>query len=190
MIALLAALALPALQQSREASSQTKCLSNMRQLSAAYLLMVTDIDGVLVEASGSSITWYEALESYGYIKKTGDVQKDMENYKKLSCPKALAVLGNKYNVTRATYGLNTYIGNSNGPTRMVQLTKPSATLLIGDGDKMGSGIGMTMNLNVGGKKITPYHNKKCAITYFDGHSALVDQAVIPTDASDIFWKGL
>jgi prepilin-type processing-associated H-X9-DG protein len=162
----------------------------MRQLSAAYLLMVTDKDGVLVEASGSSITWYEALESYGYIKKTGDVQKDMENYKKLSCPKALAVLGNKYNVTRATYGLNTYIGNSNGPTRMVQLTKPSATLLIGDGDKMGSGIGMTMNLNVGGKKITPYHNKKCAITYFDGHSALVDQAVIPTDASDIFWKGL
>ena len=190
VLALLAGLALPALLQSSEASNQTKCLSNMRQISSLYLTMVVDQDGVLVAATGSSSTWYEALESYGYINKTGDVQKDMENYKKLSCPKALAVLGNKYNVTRATYGLNTFIGNSNGPTRMVQLSKPSATLLIGDGDKMGSGNGMTMNLNVDGKKITPYHNKKCAITYFDGHSAIVDQAVIATNASDIFWKGL
>jgi type II secretory pathway pseudopilin PulG len=64
VLALLAGLALPALLQSSEASNQTKCLSNMRQLSAAYLLMVTDKDGVLVPNSGGGDTWYNAVDDY------------------------------------------------------------------------------------------------------------------------------
>ena len=66
VLALLAGLALPTLLQSSEASNQTKCLSNMRQLSAAYLLMVADKDGVLVPASDSTtqLTWYNAVDDY------------------------------------------------------------------------------------------------------------------------------
>jgi prepilin-type N-terminal cleavage/methylation domain-containing protein/prepilin-type processing-associated H-X9-DG protein len=200
IIGLLTGLAVPVLSKARDSGDRAKCLSNMRQISSLYLTMVVDQDGVLVAASGSAFTWYEALENNGYINKTGDTQKDVENYKKLSCPRALAVLGNKYNVTRATYGLNTYIADSNGPTRMAQLTKPSATLLIGDGDTMNSGAGMVMNLNAGGNSIMPYHNKKSAITYFDGHAEFVDDAFltnvtqkakIKTEGSEasVFWKG-
>jgi prepilin-type processing-associated H-X9-DG protein len=175
-------------------------MSNMRQISSLYLTMVNAQDGVLVAASGDTYTWYEALENNGYINKTGDFQKDVEIYKKLSCPKALAVLGNKYYVTRATYGLNTYIADTNnGPTRIAQVTKPSAAFLIGD-----SGIkdeaGMQMNLNASEKRIMPYHNKKNAITYFDGHAEFVDDAFldekkkkadIKTEGSpaSVFWKG-
>jgi len=200
IIGLLAGLAIPVLGKARDSGDRSKCISNMRQISSLYLTMVSAQDGVLVAASGSTSTWYEALENNGYINKTGDTQKDMENYKKLSCPRALAVLGNKYDVTRATYGLNTYIADPDGATRMAQVTKPSATLLIGDGDKMNSGTGMVMNLNAGGNSIMPYHNKKSAITYFDGHAEFVDDAFltkvtqkakIKTEGSEasVFWKG-
>ena len=200
IIGLLAGLAIPVLGKARESGDRAKCLSNMRQISSLYLTMVAAQDGVLVAASGGSSTWYEALETNGYIKRTGDDKQDVEIYKKLSCPKALAVLGNNYNVTRATYGLNTYIADQNGPTRMAQVTKPSATLLIGDGDTMNSGAGMVMNLNAAGNSIMPYHNKKSAITYFDGHAEFVDdtflakmkqKADIKTEGSEaaVFWKG-
>ena len=200
MSGLLAGLAVPVLSKARDSGDRAKCLSNMRQISSLYLTMVSSQDGLLVAASGDTSTWYEALETNGYINRSGDDQKDVEIYKKLSCPKALAVLGNKYNVTRATYGLNTYIADPDGPTRMAQVTKPSATLLIGDGDKMNSGTGMVMNLNAGGNSIMPYHNKKSAITYFDGHAEFVDDAFltkmkqkadIKTAGSEasVFWKG-
>jgi prepilin-type N-terminal cleavage/methylation domain-containing protein/prepilin-type processing-associated H-X9-DG protein len=199
IIGLLAAFAVPVLGKARESGDRAKCMSNMRQISSLYLTMVAAQDGVLVAGSGGSSTWYEALETNGYIKRTGDDKQDVEIYKKLSCPKALAVLGNKYSVTRATYGLNTYIVSASGPTRMAQVTKPSVTLLLGDGNTMNSGAGMVMNLKeTGNSVIKPYHNKKSAITYFDGHAEFVDDAFLTSmkqtidtegSAGSVFWKG-
>jgi prepilin-type N-terminal cleavage/methylation domain-containing protein len=133
VIALLAALALPALQQSREASNQTKCLSNMRQLSAAYLLMVTDKDGVLVPNSCGGDTWYNAIDDY-----LPTTLVTSEDWKSLCCPSALAGLA-KVGVnssttasSRATYGLNSKIDSAGDLKRMANLTKPSATILLGD----------------------------------------------------------
>jgi prepilin-type N-terminal cleavage/methylation domain-containing protein len=103
VIALLAALALPALQQSREASNQTKCLSNMRQLSAAYLLMVTDKDGVLVPNSGGGDTWYNAVDDY-----LPTTLVTSEDWRSLCCPSALAGL--------AKVGVNSST-TSSGPIR-------------------------------------------------------------------------
>jgi len=199
IIGLLAGLAIPALGKARESGDRAKCLSNMRQISSLYLTMVAAQDGVLVAGSGGSSTWYEALETNGYIKRTGDDKQDVEIYKKLSCPKALAVLGNKYSVTRATYGLNTYIVSASGPTRMAQVTKPSVTLLLGDGNTMNSGAGMVMNLKeTGNSVIKPYHNQKSAIAFFDGHAEFVDDAFLTSmkqtidtegSAGSVFWKG-
>lgn len=163
--------------------------------------MVSAQDGVLVASSGGGNTWYSELEANNYIPRfSGKVNPtDIAMYKQLSCPKALAVLGSKYNVTRATYGLNTYIADSNGPTRMAQVIKPSATLLLGDGNTKSSGDGMVINVKeTGNSLIMPYHNKKSAITYFDGHAELVDDAflnermaTINTEGSagSVFWKG-
>ena len=199
IIGLLAGLAVPVLSKARDSGDRAKCLSNMRQISSLYLTMVAAQDGVLVAGSGGSSTWYEALETNGYIKRTGDDKQDVEIYKKLSCPKALAVLGNKYSVTRATYGLNAYIVSASGPTRMAQVTKPSVTLLLGDGNTMNSGAGMVMNLKeTGNSVIKPYHNQKSAIAFFDGHAEFVDDAFLTSmkqtidtegSAGSVFWKG-
>ena len=196
VLALLAGLALPALLQSSEASNQTKCLSNMRQLSGAYLLMVTDKDGVLVPASDSAtqLTWYNAVDDYIPTKlETG------EDWKSLCCPSALAGLakeGKKPSTTNknscATYGLNSEI-NSSGPlSRMVNVSKPSATILLGDtkikGEWTTSGV-QNSNIEAWHRK-----NTKFSICYFDGHSEVVDQAFITSkkkdEAAGIFWQGL
>ena len=135
VLALLAGLALPALLKTSEASNQTKCLSNMRQLSAAYLLMVADKDGVLVPNNDpiTKLTWYNAVDDYMPTKL-----ETSEDWKSLCCPSALAGLAkvginsSTTSSSRATYGLNSKIDSTGDLKRMANLTKPSATILVGD----------------------------------------------------------
>jgi len=202
IIGLLAAFAVPALSKARQSGEKAKCLSNMRQLSSLYLSMVNGQDGVLVSSGSGGLTWYNALVNNNYLNAT-----DLASYLKLSCPCALAAQkkrGYTYAVTRASYGLNGNIGPTSdgsapsGATRMAQVSKPSATFLLGDGPLVGKNDGFTLGINQSGNSITSYHNNKCAITYFDGHAELVDQAFVTSmkatvstegSAGSVFWKG-
>jgi len=190
VIAVIAALAFPVLQNSREASNQTKCLSNMRQLSTAYLLMVVDKDGVLVPNSGDGDTWYNAVDDYIPTKLVTS-----EDWKSLCCPSALAGLAkvgvnsSTTSSTRATYGLNSKIDSAGDLKRMANLTKPSATILLGDTKIQDDWTTMGVQRS----NIHAWHRKnaKFSICYFDGHSEVVDQAFIDSKkGSDIFWQGL
>jgi prepilin-type N-terminal cleavage/methylation domain-containing protein len=190
VLALLAGLALPALLQSSEASNQTKCLSNMRQLSAAYLLMVADKDGVLVPNSGGGDTWYNAVDDYmpTKLETSGD-------WRSLCCPSALAGLA-KVGVnsattssSRATYGLNSEISSTGALSRMVNLIKPSATILLGDTDISNTKEWTTTGIKKSNAKAWHRKNTKYSVCYFDGHSEVVDKNFIK-DAPDIFWEGL
>ncbi len=169
----------------------------MRQLSTAYLLMVADKDGVLVPSSGDG-TWYNAVDDYIPTKLA--TSKD---WRSLSCPSALAGLA-KEGVTsattsssRATYGLNFKIKITADAgkaeellNRMAKLTKPSATILLGDTDIMKNKEWTNMSINVDKKKAWHRNNTKISICYFDGHSEIVDPAFIGSKSeSDIFWQG-
>jgi len=190
IIAVIAALAFPALQQSREAANQTKCLSNMRQLSTAYLLMVADKDGVLVPNSGGGDTWYNAVDDYMPRPLVTS-----EDWKSLCCPSALAGLAkvgvnsSTTSSSRATYGLNSKIDSAGPLSRMANLNKPSATILLGDTKIQDDWTTMGVQKS----NIYAWHrkNSKYFICYFDGHSEVVDQAFIDSKkAADIFWQGL
>jgi prepilin-type N-terminal cleavage/methylation domain-containing protein/prepilin-type processing-associated H-X9-DG protein len=199
IIGLLAGFAVPALSKARQSADRAKCTSNMRQLSSLYLTMVASQDGVLVDASDpNATTWYNQLVNNNYLNAT-----NLAAYIQLSCPSALAAmkkLGYTYTVNRCSYGLNSSVGTAPAATRIAQLTKPSATLLLGDGPRVGKNDGFTIGINYGGNSITSYHNDNCAITYFDGHAELVDQAFVTkmkqkaninTQGSEesFFWKG-
>ena len=190
IIAVIAALAFPVIQESREAANQTKCLSNMRQLSTAYLLMVADKDGVLVPNSGGGDTWYNAVDDYIPTKLVTS-----DDWKSLCCPSALAGLAkvgvnsSTTSSTRATYGLNSKIDSAGDLKRMANLTKPSATILLGDTEIQDDWTTMGVQRS----NIHAWHRKntKFSICYFDGHSEIVDQAFIDSKrGSDIFWQGL
>ena len=197
IIGLLASFAVPALSKARQSADNAKCLSNMRQLSSLYLTMVAAQDGVLVDASDpNQSTWYNQLVNNNYLPAT-----NLAAYIKLSCPSALAAmkkLGYTYTVTRGSYGLNASVGTAPAATRIAQLTKPSATFLLGDGPRVGKNDGFTIGVNQSGNPITSYHNGNCAITYFDGHAEFVDQAFVASmkatvstegSAGSVFWKG-
>ena len=195
IIGLLAAFAVPALGNARQSADKAKCLSNMRQLSSLYLSMVAGQDGVLVGSSGGGSTWYTELENIKYLQFT-----NAAGYVNLSCPCALAALkklGYTYAVTRASYGLNSRVGGSSATTRMAQVTKPSATFLLGDGPRVGKNDGFTSGINANGNLLSSYHNNKYAITFFDGHAELVDQAFVDErkatspegSVGSVFWNG-
>ena len=194
IIGLLAGLVVPTLGTARQSADKAKCLSNMRQLSSLYLTMVAAQDGVLVDASGGGSTWYNQLVNNNYLPAT-----NLAAYIKLSCPSALAAmkkLGYTYTVTRGSYGLNSRVGGG-ATTRMAQLTKPSATFLLGDGPRVGANNGFTIGINANGNLLTCYHNNKYAITFFDGHAEFVDQAFVDKrnvtsqegSVGSVFWNG-
>jgi prepilin-type N-terminal cleavage/methylation domain-containing protein len=201
IVAILAALLLPALGKVRESANRVKCTSNMRQWGAAYLAMVGEQNGVLVAPNGTGLTWYNQLDSYVSLKTGNDVLR-------LSCPSALAGLksqGYKYDVPRASYGLNSSIMDASDPkytpgslTRMAQLLKPSGTVLLGDNDIGNDQKSFNVGYQASNVK-TPWHGDKYAICYFDGHTAFVDQAFMDLmkstkgtagSAGSIFWNGL
>ena len=195
IIGLLAALAVPALSKARQSADRAKCTSNMRQLASLYLAMVAVQDGVLVGSSGGGSTWYTELESNKYLNAT-----NVASYITLSCPSALAALkklGYTYTVTRASYGLNSKVGGANTTTRIAQVTKPSATFLLGDGPVVGANNGFTSGINPNGNLLSSYHNNKYAITFFDGHAEFVDQAFVDQrnatspegSVGSVFWNG-
>ena len=157
--------------------------------------MVAGQDGVLVGSSGGGSTWYTELESIKYLQFT-----NAAGYATLSCPCALAALkklGYTYGVTRASYGLNSKLGGANATTRMAQVNKPSATFLLGDGPLVGKNDGFTSGINPNGNLLSSYHNNKYAITFFDGHAELVDQAFVNARMATspegslgaVFWNG-
>jgi len=164
----------------------------MRQLSAAYLLMVADKDGVLVPNNDpiTKLTWYNAVDDYMPTKL-----ETSEDWKSLCCPSALAGLAkaginsSTTSSSRATYGLNSKIDSTGDLKRMANLTKPSATILVGD-TKIQSDW---TTMGVQKSNIYAWHRKnaKYSICYFDGHSEVVDQTFIDSKkATDIFWMGL
>jgi prepilin-type N-terminal cleavage/methylation domain-containing protein/prepilin-type processing-associated H-X9-DG protein len=202
IIAVLAAVSFTALGQVREASGRAKCASNMRQWAAAYLVMVIDKDGVLVANGGTGLTWYGALNPDYLPTKKNPTSDD---YLPLSCPSAVAgfrKLGYSYTVTRASYGLNSYIGDANATAgsvamRMANLTSPSATVMLGDVTVQTKKDGF--NIGLSATSIQSWHGGKFALCYFDGHAALVDEAFINSmkstkgtagSAGSIFWNGL
>lgn len=195
VLALLAGLALPALLQSSEASNRGKCFANMRQISSAYLLMVADNNNILIPATDpvTKITWYNQIAPYlGFT--TASSSSDWRN---LCCPSALAGLA-KVGITtttttssRSTYGLNDAINPAGSFSRMVNLSAPSATLLLGDtliGDPTKKTDWTTSGIK--NSNIYAWHKGKYAICYFDGHAEFVDQAFKESKKGTTFYSGL
>ena len=198
IIAVLASVLLPAITKSYQGGRRAKCQANMRQLSAAYLVMVGERNGELVPSGSVGKTWYNELDSYVQLSTTSD-------YLRISCPGALAnmkSLGYKYTVTRASYGLNNNLGDVTAAAgsvalRMASLATPSATVLLGDSGILNGKDGL--NIGLSPINTTAFHGNKFAISYADGHSAFVDQTYLDSmkatkgtagSEGSIFWNGL
>lgn len=67
IIAILASILLPALNQAREKAQGTACLNNMKQLMTYVQLYMDDFNSQIVTESGTNVTWSGSLWRGGYI---------------------------------------------------------------------------------------------------------------------------
>jgi prepilin-type processing-associated H-X9-DG protein len=154
---------------------------------------MVDRNGALIpsnEDAGGTATWYNLIEPYLALNNAASA-----NWISLSCPSAVAGLAeagvNSSTTTssRATYGLNDAIKANGAFSRMVNLKKPSATVLLGDTHISNNKEWTTMGIQKSSAKA--WHKEKCGVCYFDGHAELVDQSFIKsTKKADIFWSGV
>ena len=122
IIAILVAIAFPAISNAKKRANEASCLANMKQCGAAILVYASDSDGQF-PASGTDENWDNELLKKGIISDlTLTRQGCPENKKKL----------------KATYGFNyMQLGNTHEPRigmrRPIQITRPSETIMLADG---------------------------------------------------------
>lgn len=137
IIAILAAMLLPALNKAREKSKMTKCLSNLKQISAACIMYANDYKGILIKPQPrANYYWSNALADGAYLPASNVFVCPNQTYN----PKFVNNSSTRYN----TYGLNRDMerGTSKGSLEdaggfynnlfKIRRYAPSQTWMVGD----------------------------------------------------------
>ena len=152
IIAILAAMLLPALDQARRRAKSIQCVGNLRQLGAGLSLYVSDSDGILPpgDYSSSGGTWTQIMMGPNangtFASKAGYINGRYLSIRLLCCP----AMSGHYNMTGSGeeplwwtkgchYGIVWQIfgrpgGNESGsrPLRMAHLRRPARQIFLLD----------------------------------------------------------
>lgn len=140
IIAILAAMLLPALSKAREKSRQAVCLSNLRQLTLGFMMYTQDYDGYFPPAYYMPSDWSFEYGWDFYIDWTTNEVKPglLGPYLKgkvYSCPTFRGKVWDKRPYTGYAYNAS-YIGGSPSenrlPAKLDRIRKPSETILLAD----------------------------------------------------------
>lgn len=168
IIAILAAMLLPALSKAREKAKQISCKNNLKQLSTASTLYTDDYDGYIVpadQAGGTEPYWSQLLHQEGYTPS------GLTKGKKLTCPS----YGNNltYDLpARTCYAISFYLAGRAGTfmRKVSQLRNTTKTLLLLEarGSDTNQGAWRVIPPNTWG---VPYgvHNGSANALWVDGH---------------------
>ena len=121
IIAILAAILFPVFARTRQKAQQTTCLSNVKQITLAFLMYAADHDGGLPPAEGSNAGknyWWSGIVNY------------IKNPKICSCP----VNRRGFSGWSSNYAMNRFVGHPpwGGAPNIDHMSDPVELLLIAD----------------------------------------------------------
>ncbi len=124
IIAILAAMLLPALNKARETARKSSCSGNLKQLTAAHLLYANDYNGFVVvqtdhNGGGTSITHTVMLQNTGYVPYRNKLWRCPSNEK-----------GQQVTNLNAAYGMYNMRSDPNYNNRRDQFTAWAGTPLV------------------------------------------------------------
>lgn len=200
IIIILAAILFPVFARAREKAQQTKCINNLKQMSAAISLYEDDYGAVMPRWLGNGLsypTWKELMDPYVKQIRKGQQSGYLETEGELyQCPSAPAEEATISWQAGRTYGYNIYLTRD---TSEKDVRFPSATLRITetsqqDPDDPASGYpGGSYQLPtptpIGFQLYAPgWHNGMDNCLWFDGHvSSIPRQRVMMTDNQADAW---
>ena len=185
IIAILAAMLLPALSKARERARQATCMNNLKQIGLALLMYVEDYEyvpsGDSFETGYAPRFWFQKLNYYISINK-----KEGHNYPHpvWRCPSNRK---HAFSSTWISYGCNVNVMYSTNsvvnqtvrtPPKYARIRRPSGVIAVadsnGDGyyDMFVQGIGPAyVYSGSGSETYAPgfRHNGGCNVLFFDGH---------------------
>ena len=165
IIAILAAILIPAVGKVREGANQTKCVSNLRQLAVAANVYASDYHGNFVSLYSDvpgEIVWIDQIAPYVGGEHANRI------FEVINCPSAEHIM--EYDGVRTatySYGWNPALipdtrdldgdGEFASPTRLMKVQRPSETLLLADTIQMEArgGWGNDYFVNVGDAPYNP-----------------------------------
>lgn len=200
IIAILAAMLLPALNKARGSALNIKCNNNLSQLSRYMLLYADDNNDHLHYSVGTTYA-----NSYGvysatpkpfisYVGGSAEFYRDRKNYQPYACPAPKILQSDSY--LYYNYGFNYYLGYYPVNNKMTRHKYFSQTMMFGDKANYISGYtdmpyyfqryssaSAKEGFNWGRR-----HNLKSNIVYLDGHTEQREK--IPDSNSDPFFDHL
>jgi prepilin-type N-terminal cleavage/methylation domain-containing protein len=173
VIALLAAMLLPALAGAKERGRQTSCINSVRQQTLAVLMYADDHDGVLPptaynDADGNEVDWPALLDPYvNYLAKIH------------LCPTDRKSRINSYGLNELAF-VDLTDPNPLPPTRVATFRTPCATIMQGDigtEDDFVTPRPDTLKLTAPGSVLnddedarpSTRHTTRCDLGFMDGH---------------------
>ncbi len=182
IIAILAALLLPALSMAREKSKSINCQSNLSQIGKAMTLYLEDARGFFppITESGSWIKWQDRLMPYAYPGKTTEVKQNIHFDSNLKVPHG--VFRCPSGIGLANYGLSNYC-----PKTVQSIKRPSTPtrrVLAGDSTAVSDN-----NPSLHETNITFRHKNMVNLLFVDTHTESRGRGAVPVAASfdDPFW---
>lgn len=196
IIAILAAMLLPALNQARESAKGTSCVSRQKQAGLAFGLYLQDYQNILpikmTNGPGGASPWSTILFSNGYFS----------SYKQIWCPSQRQPPANYYWPNWIAYSMYAFNGNGDWTFYLskvestgrfsiaggqgiffavARMRNPSSVYALCDGLKPdGNGYSyavfhptVSMEANNGAALL---HKKRANLLFHDGHVATVDRS--------------
>ena len=178
IISILAALLMPGLKAVRDAAHSAQCVNNLRQLYMCATMYINDNDGWVpgrVSEGGTPVKWHVMLNKY--VARTYGASGRKSIY---WCPTNVSYVSSYSNYAWSDYfgykGIDGIQWKYPRPMQLSAVTKPAATILLGDANPASNGAcdeGLrndSMTWMFGG------HSNGANFAMVDGHVQYVPQS--------------